>query len=192
MNKMRWDLLNALATVRGYRSYLEIGTRRRENFDRVVCPFKLDVDPAPWGPVSLKMTSDDFFAANRAAFDLIFIDGLHLEEQVLRDIENALAVIWCGGAVVVHDCNPVHEINQRPEPGESLSAWNGTVWRAWVRLRATRPDLSMCVVDTDHGCGIIQRGSQNLLHLPPAFDFAGLAANRCEWLNLKTWEEYFL
>jgi hypothetical protein len=85
----------------------------------------------------------------------------------------------------------VHEINQRPEPGESQAAWNGTVWRAWVRLRATRQDLQMCVIDIDHGCGIIEYGNQDLLHLAPDFSFAGLAANRREWLNLKTWEEYF-
>jgi len=190
---MRWDLLNALATARGYESYLEIGTRRRENFDRIICPWRVGVDPAPWGEVDFRMTSDHFFTiATKATFDLIFIDGLHLEEQVLRDIEAALDVLSIGGAVVVHDCNPVHEINQRPEPGESQAAWNGTVWRAWVRLRATRPDLKMCVIDIDHGCGIIEHGSQDLLRLAPDFNFAGLAANRREWLNLKTWEEYFL
>lgn len=190
MSKMRWDLLNALIEGRGYSSYLEIGTRRRENFDRISCPWKTDVDPAPWGPVSFKMTSDAFFAENRAKFDLIFIDGLHLEEQVMRDIENALAALNSGGAIVVHDCNPANEINQQEDPEKSRAAWNGTVWRAWVRLRATRPGLSMCVVDIDHGCGVIECGSQTCLNLPPTFDFAGLAANRREWLNLKTWEQY--
>ncbi len=37
------------------------------------------------------MTSDDFFRQYQGPlFDLIFIDGLHLSEQVLTDIRNSL------------------------------------------------------------------------------------------------------
>ena len=33
-----------------------------------------------------KMSSDIFFKSNKKYFDIIFIDGLHLEEQVDKDI----------------------------------------------------------------------------------------------------------
>ncbi len=37
------------------------------------------------------MTSDDFFRQYQGPpFDLIFIDGLHLSEQVLTDVRNSL------------------------------------------------------------------------------------------------------
>ena len=33
------------------------------------------------------MTSDEFFIQNKNTFDLIFIDGLHIYEQVIKDID---------------------------------------------------------------------------------------------------------
>ena len=39
------------------------------------------------------MSSDEFFLKNKDQFDIIFIDGLHVYEQVKRDIENSLIVL---------------------------------------------------------------------------------------------------
>ena len=125
------------------------------------------------------MASDEFFAGpgRHEMYDLIFIDGLHVADQVLRDIENALEVLTSGGTIVVHDCNPPSEEAQRED-------WNGTVWKAWVSLRATRRDLRMYVVDIDHGCGVIQRGHQELIELPAALDYEYLRRHRAAILNL--------
>ena len=197
--RTRTDLLNHLIATRGYRRYLEIGVRDpRHNFERVDAQVKDSVDPAPRRPVKFKMTSDAFFADRQAAgaappYDLAFIDGLHLAEQVERDVVNCLAHLAPEGTIVLHDCNPTSERAQTEvyEPG---AHWNGTVWKAWAKLRATRPDLSMCVVDIDEGCGVIRRGSQPLLALPSldysAMTYDLLAARRQELLALVSVEQF--
>lgn len=187
----RTDLLNLLIERRGYRRYLEIGVRdRRHNFDKIDAPEKHGVDPAPRRPVTHHVTSDDFFAQRAPTerpYDLIFIDGLHLAEQVERDVDNSLRALSPGGAVVLHDCNPL-TADAQTEDYDGKKHWNGTVWKAWVKLRATRPDLAMQVIDIDEGCGIIEPGQQQTIDVPST-DFAELryeflSANRARVLNL--------
>ncbi len=49
------------------------------------------------------MTSDDFFRQYQGPpFDLIFIDGLHLSQQVLTDVKNALQ--WLNPGQVLKKC----------------------------------------------------------------------------------------
>ena len=123
----------------------------------------------------------------------MFIDGLHVADQVERDVENGLANLSADGTVVLHDCNPATESAQVEEYAYG-EPWNGTVWKAWVKLRATRPDLSMWCVDIDEGCGVIRRGSQQLFSLPSpdpaALDYPFLVANRREALNLISADEF--
>ncbi|HET6148294.1 MAG TPA: class I SAM-dependent methyltransferase [Polyangia bacterium] len=162
--RSRTQLLNHLVAQHGYRRYLEIGVRNpKDNFNYVEAPEKEGVDPA--ARCTHRMTSDDFFrqldaVADRIPYDLIFIDGLHLADQVERDVENSLRHLSDGGAIVLHDVNPPTENAQIEEyvPG---APWNGTVWKAWAKLRGTRSDLFMCVVDLDEGCGVIRRGKQS-------------------------------
>jgi Methyltransferase domain len=197
--KSRTDLLNHLIATKGYRRYLEIGVRDpRDNFNRVRVEDKDSVDPNPRRPVGFRMTSDAFFAGRAAArdgapYDLIFVDGLHLADQVERDVVNGLANLAPDGAIVLHDCNPITEKAQ-VETYVNGEHWNGTVWKAWAKLRATRPDLSMAVVDIDEGCGVIRRGSQTLFPLPSldygALDYQFLAQHRREALNLIAVQEF--
>ena len=161
--KTRTDIVNHLIRRNGYRRYLEIGVRRPEgNFARVRAAEKHGVDPDPLGEISHTMTSDEFFAQlgpDEPPYDIVLIDGLHLDHQVMKDVENALEHLSEGGAIVLHDVNPVEE-SQQVEEYDGVSSWTGTVWKAWAHLRMTRPDLAMCVVDTDHGVGVIMRGRQ--------------------------------
>lgn len=170
----RHEVLNALAKAYGYKRYLEIGVDNNDTFNAVDMPHKRSVDPN--GKATHTMTSDEFFKQNEELFDLVFIDGLHEEEQVTRDFNNALACLTVGGAIVAHDCLPP------AQPWESPSLM-GTVWRSWARLRATRPDLKMFVVDTDCGCGVIQRGHQELYPLPESFDWTLFAEHKPELMN---------
>lgn len=176
-------------------SYLEIGVRdRRHNFDKIDAALKHGVDPAPRRPVTHQMTSDEFFEKGHAStYDVVFIDGLHLDYQVERDVDNALRVLKPGGSIVLHDCNPL-TADAQTEDYDGKKHWNGTVWKAWVKLRATRGDLAMRVVDIDEGCGVIQRGQQQTIELP-SLEFAQLtysylAANRGQVLNLVTVDEF--
>lgn len=187
----RFDILNALIGRFGYESYLEIGLRRGECFREVKAAHKTSVDPKAQWRATYELTSDEFFKHVQARWDLIFIDGLHSEEQVDKDVANALEHLNDGGTIVVHDCNPPREENQRRRPVRGAGGWNGTVWRSLVRLRATRGDLSVFTVDADWGCGVVRRGqSSGLFTLPEPFTFAMLELHRKEWLGLVSVEQF--
>ena len=150
----RIDIINHLVRLYNYSTYLEIGTHDGQCFRRVDAEQKICVDPERrYDGLTHHMTSDEFFQKNVATFDIIFVDGLHLEEQSTKDVMNSLQVLNEGGSIIIHDCLPHCEEFTQVQ-------WNGTVFRTLVELRCTRPDLSVTVVDTDCGCGILQRGKQ--------------------------------
>lgn len=157
----RLHVLQALQQRYGYTAYLEIGTDKDEVFSRMTgFALKVGVDPNAGG--THRMTSDAYFEQNRrlpqqerSRFDLIFIDGLHEHEQVLRDVENALDCLLPGGTIVLHDCMPAaqaHQLVPRPKPH---SFWTGDVWKAVFDLR-TRPDLDVAVGRFDWGVAVLR------------------------------------
>lgn len=179
----RTDMLNGLISKFKYDSYLEIGQGYREaNFDLVSSRVKLGVDPDRALNAAFQMTSDEFFARNHDTFDLVFVDGLHEADQAERDILSALKVLNDGGTIVVHDCNPQSEETQIVP--RRADYWTGDVWKAWVRLRASRADLEMFVVDTESGVGVIRRGTQQTIQLPQPLDYKALEKDRGRLLNL--------
>jgi tetratricopeptide (TPR) repeat protein len=191
---LRTDLLNYLIKAYDYQNYLEIGVQNPyENFHLIMIENKIGVDPQPRGICDFIMTSDLFFeqyCGNRT-FDLIFIDGLHLEQQVTRDFNNAMMHLNQGGIIVLHDCNPQSETLQYEYP--VVNAWNGTAWKTFVELRMTRPDLQMHCLDIDEGCGIITVGEQQVYSrttLDMAKQYFYLEIHRKELLNLITAEQF--
>ena len=183
----RSDIINYLVNKNGYQRYLEIGVRDNKNFNRIVANHKDGVDPA--GKCNYKMTSDKFFEQipKDQVYDMIFIDGLHLKEQVLRDVHNSLAHLNLDGTIVLHDCSPAKRIHATGT--KKVSTWNGTVWEAFVELRMSRDDISMHTISKDTGCGIIRRGSQDILERQiVSFDF--FDKNRVELLNLISADEF--
>jgi hypothetical protein len=191
----RTDIITALIRRNGYRAYLEIGVATGANITGVVdLPglHVVGVDPLPQSEyVTHPVDSDTFFRANREKFDLAFVDGLHLEEQVDRDILNALATINVGGMVVVHDCNPA--IYEHATADWLRDEWNGTVWRSVTKLRCTNAQLTIRVVDEDYGCAIITRGRSELYtkaSIDTCLDWAYFDANRREILNLISRSEF--
>jgi len=181
----RTDIIQFLMKQYNYQSYLEIGVDSGQNFKHVDCPIKDGVDPA--GRCNYVMTSDEFFATTDKTYDLIFIDGLHLEKQVKRDIENSLKRLNPGGVIVMHDCNPITKEEQQVPRGKQ-KIWCGDVWKAFVKYRS-RSDLEMYVVDTNNGVGIVRSGKQDPL-IVENLSYWELQKNRRRWLNLKTIEEF--
>jgi hypothetical protein len=156
----RWDIIQGLINKNDYKSYLEIGVSSSQNFDRLRVTVKDSVDPN--GHATFNMTSDEFFAMRYGRkYDIVFVDGLHLHEQVIRDIENSLDILSENGIIVVHDCMPQERYEQERTPRNGRP-WTGDVWKAFAKLRMTRDDLEMCVVATDCGCGIVRPGSQEV------------------------------
>jgi len=160
----RVDFLNRLVADGNLRSYLEIGCFQDECFSRIEAPRKVGVDPARGG--TIRATSRHFFATNADRFDLVFIDGLHLREQVLEDVRHALATLTPRGVVVLHDCLPVTCVAQYRR--QSQKTWNGDVWKALVEIR-TWPHVDAATCLLDHGLGIlVPRENTRRLDLDPA------------------------
>lgn len=153
----RTDIINHLIKTYGFKSYLEIGVARGDNFEAVNCECKVGVDPGnEYEKITYQMTSDRFFHDNVGyqKFDIIFIDGYHEQFQFYRDVKNALQCLKPGGTIVCHDILPADEgSGTDPERG------SGTCWKGWLDLRL-KDELQMRVVDTDCGCGIIRVGAQ--------------------------------
>lgn len=185
----RFDVINHLIKKYNYFSYLEIGTQHGNCFERVEVPYKICVDPVKvYHNLTHEMTSDEFFAQNKNTFDIIFVDGLHTEEQTSKDILNALSVLNRNGTIVAHDCLPSCE--------EYIQVcFNGTTYRSIIDLRYHNAKVSVQVVDTDHGCGIIRAEPpfQTLYDKVPfetAKTYSYYEAHKNELMNVISVEEF--
>ena len=219
----RVGLLNTLIRMNGYRDYLEIGVKGGEAFLQIEVEQKTGVDPelrrlkpklqpgfkgratrwirgafGPWicegdGLRLFEMPSDDFFERYEERFDLIFIDGLHQFDQVLRDYWNAQRVLRDGGCIVFHDCNPLTEPAAERERGDIHALWNGDTWKAVYYLRQQGQQIR--TYNFDHGCGVaFKQGApaeypaadiQSLLELP----YEVLERDRVAAVGLREWNE---
>ena len=156
----RFEIINKIIQKKGFKSYLEIGCQSDVNFSKINIDNKIGVDPQSGG--THRMTSDKFFLENRSTFDLIFIDGLHIHEQVLKDIDNSLNFLNEGGVILLHDCLPA-KIWHQTIP-QTHSSWNGDVWKSIVKSR-TREDLDTYTIKADQGLGLIlKRKNKDLLN----------------------------
>lgn len=204
---LRYDIINHLISTYSFKNYLEIGVREPNDcFNQVNAAVKHSVDPCfeVEAQIDYRCTSDEFFALLESdefdlpadyKWDIIFIDGLHISDQVERDILNALTHLSPTGIIVLHDCNPPTVYSAREDFADwSTQAgryWNGTVWKAVYKFRATRPDLEICTVDTDWGVGIIRRGSQECCEFSnPFYEFNQFDKNRIYHLNLIQVEQF--
>lgn len=151
--KMRWELIQAIIDALACSSYLEIGCNQNVTFNAIRCKSKVGVDPIMGG--TIRLTSDQFFAQNTDKFDIIFIDGLHEWQQVIKDVDNALNALNENGTIVIHDCDPPYEECQLM-PRNGRKGWCGDVWKAYVKLR-TRPDIDCVMSQFDCGCGVIKK-----------------------------------
>ena len=204
----RTEVINFLLSIFNRdTNYLEIGVRDpNANYNHINASIKHSVDPGvefKENPVDFKLTSDRFFEKlnkkeilpDNNKFDVIFIDGLHLANQVDRDIKNALNFIKDDGFIVLHDCNPPTQWHAREEFGFRLTPakeyWNGTTWKAYLKWRFNDA-VNSCCVDTDWGVGILSKShpiGKNIEKLNPFFEFKELEINRKESLNLISFSE---
>ena len=148
----RWDLINALHSKYNFKSYLEIGCDQNQLFSKIKIENKIGVDPYSGG--TIRMKSDDFFKKNEKFFDCIFIDGLHVYDQVKKDILNSLKFLNESGFILVHDCLP-GSLSSQAVPRYKM-VWHGDVWKAIVDLRGEK-NLEIFTCEIDSGISIIQK-----------------------------------
>lgn len=179
---MRWEFINELIAARPGARYLEIGCGANATFSRIRgAALKVGVDPVRGG--THRLTSDNFFRLlPPQTFDVIFIDGLHLAEQVITDTRNALRVLSPGGVIVIHDCLPRSERQQYR--AIQKGAWLGDVWKAAVTLR-TYPLLDFAVFEDNWGLGVLlPRPTTSPIAVPPTLSWAWFLAEGAKFLRV--------
>jgi hypothetical protein len=166
------DYLNVLERVHDVlrpRTYLEIGTWTGNSLQLANCP-AIAIDPR------FQITSDvigkkpqcSFFQKSSDAFfrdhsprqilgdqlDLVFLDGMHFFEFLLRDFTNVEPHCARNSIVIMHDCIPTDVYiagRVKSEESQRLSTkpgwWAGDVWKMLLILRKYRPDLTVVCVD---------------------------------------------
>lgn len=202
----RYDIINDIIETKGFSKYLEIGVRNPDDcYNKINCNTKHSVDPGyenEKNNVDFKFTSDDFFnrlecglleLENNYKWDVIFIDGLHISNQVEKDVLNSLNHLSEDGFILLHDCNPfLYEYNyERVIEDYWGQGWNGTVWKVIYKLLCTREDLDVYTINTDEGVGLIKRGNgRKLLEFENHYyEYKELHKNLEKHLNIITINE---
>jgi hypothetical protein len=162
MPMLYYDVLRRLHASIRPRAYLEIGISAGHSLALATCP-SVGIDPEPTPMMDLvgskpwlkiyRTTSDEFFERHDPAttleglpLDLAFIDGMHLIENVIRDVANCERWSHPGGMLAIHDVLPHSPdwASREPRPRN----WTGDVWRIVPCLHAWRPDLDLVLLDT--------------------------------------------
>jgi hypothetical protein len=154
-SKMRFNriaLINLLCASKLDGNYLEIGCQGNICFDAIPMKNKIGVDPESGG--THKEYSDDFFSKNSTLFDVIFIDGLHVYDQVRRDVINSMRFLKPGGWIAIHDMLP-HDAISEHVPNISPGAWYGDVWKVAFELALTK-DVDFRIIKMDAGIGLFR------------------------------------
>ncbi len=180
----RMQLIQHAIDTLSARTYLEIGVDEGQTFSIVRAPIKVGVDPiAPRPAVVIEITrpgstyfattSDEFFERHApqvlaSGVDVVFIDGLHTYGQTYRDVQNALRILNPGGVILVHDCLPASAAEARVAPtydeawrlnGPDWSGlWTSDGWKAIVAVRSGHQPGQACVLNCDHGVGVVHNG----------------------------------
>jgi len=159
----RWEIINAYAQP--HQTYLEIGVEYGTTFCNVLCENKTGVDPShkfkPNTPEYYQiqtMTSDMYFSQYQnfakiieqsssqhhfqprsfRKFDIVFIDGMHHVENVVKDLNNSLKYSNDAVTIYLDDILPLNKEEQEKIPRRHkiedgilkyVSPWTGDVWK---------------------------------------------------------------
>lgn len=209
----RFNIINYLIQSRNYKRYLEIGVNDGSCFEKIKCRHKDGVDPGIEGGeselINYPLSSDDFFnkvAPHTLPYDIIFVDGLHLKDQVDKDIENSLRYLNEGGALVLHDTHPWNEHETRSyekflSEGENNSQrgyWLGTTWQSVLKLRTESEFLKIKTVMIrnkvdDADVSIVEPTKEKQELYPKAenmYEYSYFERNKEKILNLISVEEF--
>ncbi|MDK2955022.1 MAG: hypothetical protein PWQ57_518 [Desulfovibrionales bacterium] len=172
MAMTRLTLLNMIVRLINVQRYLEIGIAEGNTLARVEAPHRVGVDPSPRyrsmdqatregleGVELQESESDHFFFYNNRMFDLIFVDGLHLYEQTMKDILNGFNCLNPRGFVVVPDLIPSKRT--QAERDRSPHIWNGDGWKVVFDTWENHPDIGYFVVDSDAGVGVMWKKDES-------------------------------
>lgn len=146
---------------KGKKSYLEIGVEYGTSFKNINIEKMVGVDPDPQfhDERLVKKTSDDFFQSNSDIFDVIFIDGMHQSDYVLKDLNNSIECLNENGLIFIDDILPNNEREQKKIPIKHIyendvlkyrEPWTGDVWKVIYYLIKNHND-DICFEVFTHG-----------------------------------------
>ncbi len=165
------DLIHFLSGTFGYRRYLELCTSTTGGFFASIDRTRFDVchrlmyrcpDGFDDGQrIDFRSPTSDIagclaeMRSRGLRYDIALLDPWHEYDASRRDIEAGLRLLVAGGTAVVHDCLP---------PSERIASatfidgeWCGVTYQAFLDTVTSRRGLEYCTVDTDYGCGIIRK-----------------------------------
>ena len=199
----RGQVMRRLVNLYPEPRYLEVGVCRGKTFDQVPAARKVAVDPAfRFDHVAMQeahpeatyhpIPSDDYFSRHAAPddeFDVVYLDGLHVYDQTLRDLLNALEHLQPRGVVVIDDTVPptamaaIRERRdfdaERARTGSDDKRWMGDVFKVVYFIQAFCPYLRYATIANNHGQTVVWRGRRDE---PPFGDLADI--------NGMTFEEF--
>jgi tetratricopeptide (TPR) repeat protein len=141
--------------------YVEIGIETGRTLAKARPPtIAIGIDPNPIIRVEFEaetkiypVTSNNFFdkydlatEMGRPVVDFVFLDGLHLFEQTLKDFMNIEKFSTADTVVVIHDCLPLNQFTAARERQSKF--WSGDPWKIIPCLKKYRPDLKLFVIST--------------------------------------------
>ncbi|MDO9494486.1 MAG: class I SAM-dependent methyltransferase [Nocardioides sp.] len=180
-NISRAAVLSRLTSLYPQARYLEIGVCEGATFDRVPAARKVAVDPEfRFDHVAMQrdhpgteyhqVTSDDYFASavgEDEQFDVIYLDGLHVYEQTLRDLMNALDHLQPHGVIVIDDTRPPTYLASLPDRDNFFTVrswlkstdqrWMGDVFKLVYFIDTFCPGLSFSTIANNHGQTVVWR-----------------------------------
>jgi hypothetical protein len=174
IEEARYELIKNAVIMSGTKVYVELGTRRFEQINRIA-PYvdrAIGVDILDkWkhlknsGIEFYHMSTDEFRFVwsdkdnvdNITLIDALFIDANHSYKQSLQDFENFSPFVKLNGLIFLHDSYP-------PEEKYLDDKWCGGVWKTAKMIRwAYRKKFEIVTIPGNFGVSIIRKASKQLL-----------------------------
>ena len=163
--------------------YLEIGVARGRTFHKLTATaaqmvavdpmFRFDAEDAARERPHARyheVTSDEYFGSivgPDEQFDVIYLDGLHVFEQTLRDLLNALHHLQPKGVIVIDDVRPPTYLASLPDResffrvrdwlGSDDRRWMGDVFKVLFFVDTFCQQLSYRTISNNHGQAVVWR-----------------------------------
>lgn len=177
----RSSVLSRLTNLYPQARYLEVGVAKGVTFFQVPAARKVAVDPAfrfdveamaaqHAGTEFHQVPSDDYFGMlvePDEQFDVIYLDGLHVYEQTMRDLMHALHHLQPRGVIVIDDTHPPthlasiadreHYFTMRSYLASEDRCWMGDVYKLVWFVETFMPHLTYRTIANNHGQTVLWR-----------------------------------
>lgn len=159
--------INRLAMGLNAQRYLEIGVNTGATFHNVQIKQRVGVDPNfefdtqqfETDTTRFSATTSDVFFQSEPFFplyDVVFIDGLHVFEQVIRDFSNAILHTHRRSVILLDDTVPndifsslrsqSEALAERQAAGLNGAEWHGDVFKSVFYIHDFWPSLNYCTI----------------------------------------------